>query len=138
MATAGDHIRAGTAAASSGISDAVASSPAAQALGFNQTAFIFGVIGIAFLIYVTIKGDLPKWLGLLGLAPSSTATPQSTQVQASGSTAGTNVLGSALPDVLSGNYGNTTSNTGSSNIIPFPTLPSIGSGLSLGNNGVTN
>jgi hypothetical protein len=34
----------------------------------NQTSFMFGAVAFAFLFYVTTRGDLPKWLGLLGLA----------------------------------------------------------------------
>ena len=136
---AGNSVRAGATSAVGGVSDAVAASPAGQAIGFNQTAFIFGVVAVAFLIYVTIKGDLPKWLGLLGLAPSSpssssglsspgtgqsasafTATPNS-------QTGGTNTAGAALPDVLSGNYG-------SGNVIPFPALPNLSASAGLGSN----
>ena len=36
----------------------------------NQTAVIFGVLVAAFLFYVTTRGDLPRWLGLFGLASS--------------------------------------------------------------------
>jgi hypothetical protein len=133
MVTAGDTIRTSTSGAAGGVSDAVASSAPGQAIGFNQTAFIFGVIAVAFLIYVTIKGDLPKWLGLLGLAPSSASASSglaSPNSQGGGSTSnasvataipGTNSIGAALPDVLSGNYGN------GGNVIPFPALPSFSS-----------
>lgn len=43
--------------------------------GINNTAWLFFILALAFLFYVTVKGDLPKWLGLLGLA--SGATPAS-------------------------------------------------------------
>ncbi len=76
---------------------------------FSQTAFIFAVLGFAFLFYITIRGDLPKWLGVFGFA---TKSPVSTTGLPA---AGTNTAGGALPDVLSGNYGNT--------VVPFPTLP---------------
>lgn len=38
---------------------------------------MFGAVLFAFLFYITVKGDLAKWLGLLGLAgtpPTTTAT----------------------------------------------------------------
>lgn len=38
----------------------------------NPTSFMFGAVLFAFLFYITVKGDLAKWLGLLGLAGSST------------------------------------------------------------------
>lgn len=98
-----------------------AAAPVSQ---FSQTAFVFGVVMFTFLVYVTIKGDLPKWLGLLGLGGSPTSsgliqpgTNGQTASQAY-ATPGTNSAGAALPDAISGNYG--------SNVIPFPTLPQLG------------
>lgn len=41
---------------------------ARPSVGISQTAFIFGAIGFSFVIFITMRGDLPKWLGLLGLA----------------------------------------------------------------------
>ena len=90
----------------------------------SQTAFIFGVVAFAFILYVTLRGDLPKWLGLLGFAGSS-STSGLIQPGTNGQTAsqafatpGTNTAGAAVPDVLSGNYGN--------NVVPFPQLPQLG------------
>jgi hypothetical protein len=34
----------------------------------NQTALLFGAVAFAFVFFVTIRGDLGKWLGLFGLA----------------------------------------------------------------------
>lgn len=128
VTAAGNSVRTGATSAVGGVSDAVAASPAGQAIGFNQTAFIFGVVAVAFLIYVTIKGDLPKWLGLLGLAPSSTGLQSPNQsASAVTATTGTNTAGAALPDVLSGNYG-------SGNVIPFPALPNLSASAGLGSN----
>lgn len=39
--------------------------------GINQTSFMFGAIMFAYLFFVTVRGDLAKWLGLLGLAGSN-------------------------------------------------------------------
>lgn len=41
----------------------------------------------AFIVFITIRGDLPKWLGLLGLGGSPTGTA------ASGASAQTNSVG---------------------------------------------
>ncbi len=35
----------------------------------NPTSLFFGALVLAFLFFVTTRGDLGKWLGLLGLAP---------------------------------------------------------------------
>jgi hypothetical protein len=32
----------------------------------NQTGFALGAIAFAFVIFVTMRGDLRKWLGILG------------------------------------------------------------------------
>lgn len=80
---------------------------------FSQTAFVFGVLGFAFLFYITIRGHLPKWLGLFGFGGSA-ATPGTSTPN---STPGTNTAGGALPDATQpGTYGN---------VVPFPTLPQL-------------
>lgn len=43
---------------------------AAPSPGINQTSFMFGAVLFAFLFFITVRGDLAKWLGLLGLAGS--------------------------------------------------------------------
>jgi len=40
----------------------------------NPTSLMFGAVMFAFLFYITVKGDLAKWLGLLGLGGSAPAT----------------------------------------------------------------
>ena len=91
-----------------------ASAAAAQALGkpggVNNTAYLFFVLALAFIVYITVKGDLPKWLGLFGLA--SSATPQGA---ATGSAAGTPAVASGLPGL--------------------PAIPSIGSQPGAGSSG---
>jgi hypothetical protein len=78
-----------------------ASAAAAQALGkpggVNNTAYLFFVLALAFIIFITVKGDLPKWLGLFGLA-SQGATPVGT---AAGSAPGTASVASGLPGLPS-------------------------------------
>jgi len=39
----------------------------------NPTSLMFGAVLFAFLFYITVRGDLAKWLGLLGLAGSTPA-----------------------------------------------------------------
>lgn len=68
--------------------------------GISQTAFIFATIAFLFLFYITIKGDLGKWLGLFAIGSKSSGSTTASMP----SNAGTNTLGSALPDVLSGQH----------------------------------
>ena len=39
--------------------------------GINNTAYLFGALAFAFVFWITVRGDLPKWLGLLGLASNT-------------------------------------------------------------------
>ena len=68
--------------------------------GINNTAYLFFVLALAFIFYITIKGDLPKWLGLFGLGGkptgSATASPAASTPATNSSTA-PNVLGGAAP-----------------------------------------
>jgi hypothetical protein len=43
-------------------------------IGINQTSFLFGALIFAFLFFITVRGDLGQWLGLLGLAGGSGAS----------------------------------------------------------------
>lgn len=42
-------------------------------MNINPTSAMFAAVVFAFLFYITVRGDLAKWLGLLGLAPNKTA-----------------------------------------------------------------
>lgn len=33
----------------------------------SQTGVLFGALLLAFLVFVTMRGDLGKWLGLFGI-----------------------------------------------------------------------
>ena len=46
--------------------------------GINQTSFMFGAVLFAYLFFITTRGDLGKWLGLLGLAGVTGAATAST------------------------------------------------------------
>jgi hypothetical protein len=37
----------------------------------NQASYIFGFIFLAFFVYITLKGELPVYAGLLLLSPAS-------------------------------------------------------------------
>jgi len=81
--------------------------------GISQTAFVFAVLATAFLIFVTLRGDLPKWLGLFGIGKPVTAPA------APGSMGSLPDLNSPAPNSAPGNappgsYG--------PNVIPLPQL----------------
>jgi hypothetical protein len=57
--------------------------------GVNQTTFIFASVAFAFLFFVTVRGDLPKWLGLLGLAKVAGGSGGSGKTGGTGGTGGT-------------------------------------------------
>ena len=59
--------------------------------GIDNTAWLFFVLVLAFLFFVTVRGDLPKWLGLLGLGGSPKKSAGST------APAGTAGAGGGLP-----------------------------------------
>lgn len=44
----------------------------------NQSGVIFGFIAVAFFIYITLKGELPTYAGLLLLSPGGTSATGST------------------------------------------------------------
>lgn len=46
--------------------------------GVNQTSFLFGALIFGFLWFITVRGDLAKWLGVFGLAgfPQQASTQQ--------------------------------------------------------------
>lgn len=85
----------------------------APSVTINNTAYLFFVLFGAFIVFITIRGDLPKWLGLLGLAGSPTGSTTSTNTTASnglpslatlpslngaGGSGGPNLLGAASSD----------------------------------------
>src|SRR5271170_6180265 len=47
--------------------------------GVNNTAYLFAVLAAAFIFWVTVRGDLPKWLGLFGLAGTAGAPAPAAQ-----------------------------------------------------------
>jgi hypothetical protein len=125
------------------IGDAIRSAPPAglQGAGFqiNQTSFMFGACLFAFLFYITAKGDLSKWLGLLGLAGSGNAGSGNA---GSGNAAPTSSFGSAgasgsLTNAFAANTLNPSAlnqagaspvTNPSSMVMPgFPSLPQFGS-----------
>jgi hypothetical protein len=76
----------------------------------NQTSFLFGALFFAFLFFVTVRGDLGKWLGLLGLAGSTG--------QAGGASLTAQTQAAATANVTSGSAG----------IPALPNLPQLSAG----------
>jgi hypothetical protein len=117
MASAGGHIR--------GVTGKVAGS------GINQTSFMFGAIVFAFLFFITTRGDLGKWLGLLGLANVKGKTAPATTPnlsQSSSITAPNNSAGLSLPGVPASQSNMLASASGS--------ISGIASGLTGGAGGI--
>lgn len=56
--------------------------------GFSQTGFMFGAILFAFIVFITMRGDLAKWLGVFGLAGSASGSTSSTATLGTSSTQG--------------------------------------------------
>lgn len=51
-------------------------SPPSASWSVSPTSFLFGALLFAFLFYITVNGDLAKWLGLLGLGAAPLAPAQ--------------------------------------------------------------
>lgn len=49
----------------------------------NQSAFIFGYLFIAFFVWITLRGELPTYMGLLLLSPAGSASTSTTPQQQS-------------------------------------------------------
>jgi hypothetical protein len=52
-------------------------------MGSNQSAWIVGYIILAFIIYITLKGELPVYAGLLLLSPQAAQGSASQQAASS-------------------------------------------------------
>jgi len=37
----------------------------------SQTSIIAGALVIGFIVFVTVKGELPKYLGVIGIGPGA-------------------------------------------------------------------
>ena len=111
------------------IGDALRSAPSAglQGVGFqiNQTSFMFGACLFAFLFFITSRGDLSKWLGLLGLAGSSNAAPASAS-SASGTPTNAFTANALNPATLNQAGASPVTNPSSMVMPGLPTLPSFG------------
>jgi hypothetical protein len=99
--------------------------------GINQTSFAFGSIMFAYLFFITVRGDLGKWLGVLGLA-GTTGAASTTAPASTSATAANNDAGNSLPTGNGGSGSNAqvASNTASADYYSssdLPQLPTIGS-----------
>lgn len=96
----------------------------APSVTINNTAYLFFVLFGAFIVFITIRGDLPKWLGLLGLAGSPTGATSTTPTTSTGIG---NLPGTpALPSLGQSNAAFSTASNGvpslaSSNLTPVNT-----------------
>lgn len=59
-----------------------------QPSGVSQTSFIFASVFVAYLVYITLRGDLGKWLGVFGFGAGGGAPSGTSGVTGSGT--GTN------------------------------------------------
>lgn len=96
--------------------------------GINQTSFAFGAIMFAYLFFVTVRGDLGKWLGVLGLAgttgKAASNTPAGTTPASTPATAANNDAGNSLP-AGSGNAGGTQVADNSAPVFSSGDMPDI-------------
>lgn len=65
-----------------------------------QSNFIVGALTIAFIVYITARGELPTYLGFFGLG-GSTAIPATVSSSAAGAPSSGSILSSALPAITS-------------------------------------
>lgn len=56
------------------IPDEIMAIAAVKPTGVSQTNFIFAMIFVMYLIYITLNGDLAKWLGVFGLGSAASGT----------------------------------------------------------------
>jgi hypothetical protein len=61
----------------------------------NQSGFIFGFILLAFFVYITLKGELPIYAGLLLLSPGGTGSSSASSAQQQTTDAAQSQLGQA-------------------------------------------
>lgn len=79
-----------------------------QPTGVSQTSFIFAIVFVAYLIFITLRGDLAKWLGVFGFgtytAPASTTATTGVPgniTSQTGSATGTNMFGGGNANITS-------------------------------------
>lgn len=62
----------------------------------RQSTYIFGALIIAFIVFITVRGDLTSWLALFHAqgAKSSDSTATGVAASSSSSTSGGGILGS--------------------------------------------
>lgn len=63
-----------------------------QPAGISQTSFIFATVFVAYLVFITLRGDLAKWLGVFGFGAY---TAPSASTNAAGTGTFTSMLGGA-------------------------------------------
>lgn len=61
----------------------------------SQTSIIAGALIIAYIVFVTVRGELPAYLAMLGVGGSSAVTPSGCATS-TGGTSGTGGTGGGL------------------------------------------
>lgn len=72
--------------------------------GSNQSAVIFGFLFAAFFVYITIKGELPVYAGLLLLSPAAGTTTGTTTAASSSSTTATAAANATANTIVQGAF----------------------------------
>ena len=68
----------------------------------NQSAVIFAALIIGFLIFITLKGELSTYMGLLLLSPSGSAPATPSTSSASASSTASDLISGAVKAALLG------------------------------------
>ncbi len=112
---------------------AVVSTPSAPAVSLNWTSVVFGALAFAFLFFVTVRGDLAKFLGIFGLSGTQGAGAQGGTL---GNITGSGQGSSLFPNVTgSGSAGQLGNITGAS--IGNASVPNYSGGIDTGFQGAT-
>lgn len=66
-----------------------------QPTGISQTSFIFAAVFVAYLVFITLRGDLAKWLGVFGFGTYTAPSATTGTGAGSSSATATSMLGGA-------------------------------------------
>ena len=69
----------------------------------NQSAFLFGYLFFAFFVFITLKGELPAYAGLLLLSPGGASNNgASSNAQSTASDQAASFIGTAVKAFVAG------------------------------------
>jgi len=69
-------------------------------MGSNQSGVIFGFVAVAFVVYITLKGELPIYAGLLLLAPAGSAPGNTNASNTTSSAVTSTIINGAITGLL--------------------------------------